>query len=221
MAAPQPPNVAVVAHTSREPWALELAAHTHATHICMDDGTLGAYRNHLAAWTWHRENSYHGWAVVIEDDALPVDDFVTQLDMALSHAPPAISIASLYLGRARPPQYIRQVAAAVSDAAHNDHAWIVSTKLLSAVGYAIRTELVASIVAHLSHTSNLDADEAISQWAGLRHMIGYTAPSLVDHRDTPSIAYHRDGQPRLPGRTAWRTGHRDNWTTPVTIMHLT
>jgi hypothetical protein len=214
------PSVVIVAHTRRAAWANELQAHTGATKICLDDGTLGCYRNHLAAWEYHRANSFHGWAVVIEDDAIPVPDFPAQLDLALSSAPPAISIAALYLGRARPPQYQIPVAAAVADAVNDNHAWIVTTKALSAVGIAVRTELVASLCAHLYRAELLDIDEAITQWAGLKHMIGYTMPSLLDHRDTETLAAHRDGQPRTPGRVAYKHGSRDNWRTPVTVMVL-
>jgi hypothetical protein len=216
------PSVAIVAHTSRAAWANELKTLTGAAHVSMDDGTLGCYRNHLTAWTWHQQHSYHGWATVIEDDAIPVPHFPDQLTLALDNAPPAISIVSLYLGRARPPQYQIPVAAAISDTVDRDHAWIITTKLLHAVGVAIRTELLPSLIAHLSRAqpTGLDIDEAITQWAGLRHMIAYTAPSLLDHRDGATIAAHRDGIPRATGRKAWRFGERDNWKTPVSVMTL-
>ena len=43
------------------------------------------------------------WLVVIEDDALPCNDFRAQLADALDHCP--TDIAGLYLGRSRPPQW--------------------------------------------------------------------------------------------------------------------
>jgi hypothetical protein len=217
------PAVVVVAHPDRAHWADALAAATHAAHICMDDGgALGCYNNHVAAWKWHAQHSDHGWAVVLEDDCLPVVDFVSQLDSALAAAPPAVSIVGLYLGRHRPPQYQIHVAAAVIDAAESNHAWIIADppRLLNAVAVAIRAELAASMAAYLSRIHNLDIEDAITRWADLRHVIAYTAPSLVDHRDTPSIAAHRDGATRLPGRVAYRTGGRDNWTTHPTVMKL-
>ena len=213
-------HTVIVAHTSRITWAHQLQTTTNATQICMDDGTLGCFNNHLTAWQWHEANSFHGWAIVVEDDALPIPDFTHQLDLALTAAPPDASIISLYLGKARPPQYQTHVATAVSHALDDNHAWIISRRLLSAVAVAIRTDLVASLAAHLHRFRDLDIDEAITGWAGYKHMTAYTMPSLVDHRDTPTIAYHRDGQPRPPGRTAYVVGGRTNWNTPATPMRL-
>jgi hypothetical protein len=47
--------------------------------------------------------------------------------------------------------------------------------------------------------------------------IAYALPSLVNHADDiPSLIQHRDGEPRPPGRVAWRHGTRRRWT-PISV----
>ena len=96
-------------------------------------------------------------------------------------------------------------------AAHTqDASWIISTHLLHAVGYCIKTELLPSL---LSHDSLLPVDQHIGDWARrFGHSVAYTVGSLVDHADMPTIVDHPDGKPRPPGRKAWQVGGRDTWT---------
>jgi hypothetical protein len=219
--APSLPNpaIGIVAHISRQRWADELADQIKATHVSMDNGTLGTYGNHLATWQYHQYNTDSDWAVVIEDDALPISDFRHQLGMALAAAP--TDIVSLYLGRSRPPQHQPAIATAIASATALNHAWLTAPKLIHAVGVAIRTEHVADLCRTLQRTRGIDIDEAISEWAHMRHLtIGYTLPSLVDHRDGPTITKHRDQADRPAGRTAWTVGSRQHWNNHTTAIPL-
>lgn len=181
-----------------------------AGHVSIDDGTLGCDYNHVAVQR-HLAELPSAWSVVLEDDAVVADSFRSQLGMVLAAAP--CDVVSLYLGRSRPPQYQRHIAQALSgaDEAH----WLVGSRLLHAVGYAIRTELLPSLA---SFISPLPADARISAWAADVSPIGYCLPSIVDHRDGPTVARHPDGHRRTPGRVAWNFGHRSEWRSTSVVL---
>lgn len=196
-------TIGIVAHTSRGAAAKELAKTVGAQFMSIDNGLLGCDGNHDAV---HRHLARMGadWSVVLEDDAVPVDGFRDQLTKVLAASP--ASVVSLYLGRQRPPQYQSRIASTINEADLVDAHWLTSSRLLHAVGYAIRTELLPSL---LDYPHGQPADERISAWAD---RVAYCWPSLVDHADVPTIVAHPDRQPRPPGRTAWRVGTREVWT---------
>lgn len=209
-------SVAIVAHTDRAHSASRLARQVEADAIWWDDGTLGCERNHHRAWEWHRHNTTSDWAVVLEDDAEPVDRFTEQLHAALACAP--TGIVSLYLGTSRPPAWQPRVRAATTMATQLDATWITAPQLLHAVGVAIRTELLPDLCAWLPATK-CAVDQAIATWAVTHNrLVAYTWPSLVDHADTDTIAQHHDGSPRTEPRKAWATGTRDTWCTGIVDM---
>lgn len=206
-------SIGVVAHTARAKQAKALALQVHANLISVDNGVMGCDQNH-ATVLGHLAELPSTFTVVLEDDAEPIDDFRNQLHKALVMAP--APIVSLYYGRKRPPHWEKRKATALMQARAEDAHWIIGTHLLHGVGYAIRTELLPSL---LGHQSPRPVDEHISDWARLHgHIIGYTNPSLVDHADGPTIVNHPDGQPRRPGRKAYATGSRDHWTTKAVML---
>jgi len=186
-----------------------LARTVKADLVSIDNGVMGCDDNHDLV-QHHLAALPSTWSVILEDDADPVEGFRTQLRDALTMAP--APIVSLYLGRLRPP-WAQHGAAAATEAADTEHAdWIISTHLLHAVGYAIKTELLPSL---LDYITPLPIDQHITRWAQSRgHTIAYTWPSLVDHADHPTvITQHPDGQPRTPGRIAWKTAPHPSWST--------
>lgn len=206
-------TIGVVAHTSRGAQANALAAAVNANLVSMDDGSMGCDSNHETVHR-HLAGVASTWTVVLEDDAEPVDDFTDQLERALIMAP--TPIVSLYYGRLRPPQWERRKAVALMQARAEDAHWIVGSHLLHAVGYAIRNELMPSL---LTHMTTMPVDQHISDWACQHgYLIAYTHPSLVDHADGPTIVDHPDQQPRSPGRKAHSVGGRDTWTTKAVML---
>lgn len=200
--------IGVVAHTTRSEQAKALSKAVTADFISIDNGLLGCDDNHEHV-QHHLANLPATWSVILEDDAVPIPDFREQAQAALVMAPSPI--VSFYLGRRRPPHWQNRIATALAQAQEVDAHWVVSTHLLHAVGYAIRTELLPSL---LQHTTARPVDEHIGHWARhYGHTISYTHGSLVDHDDGPTIVQHQDGQPRHPGRKAWTVGGHDRWTT--------
>ena len=194
--------VGVVGHTSRVSEAKLLARMVCADFVSVDNGVMGCDANHVAVQQ-HLAALPGDWAVVLEDDAVVVAGFRVQLAAALEVAPEPV--VSLYLGRQRPPQYQRQVVQAVGRANLVDANWIVGRRMLHAVGYAIRCDVLGSL---LDFDPPLPSDERLSAWCD---RVAYCWPSLVDHADLPTVVAHPDGQARPPGRVAYRVGGRDAW----------
>jgi GR25 family glycosyltransferase involved in LPS biosynthesis len=206
-------KIAIVAHLDRITQAEKLAETVKAEYIAYDAGALGCEGNHRQVWEWQAENA-DDWAIVLEDDAIPVQGFRSQLERALEVAPSPV--VSLYLGRERPPQHQAAIQKAINTV--GDAAWIISPYLLHAVGIAIRADLIPSM---LDWTSNmpLPQDEKLGWWARKNHIaISYTWPSLVDHADGPPVAKHQDKMERTPGRTAWKASAREAWTDKAVVM---
>src|SRR5262245_57477048 len=200
-------TIGVVAHTQRRRMALALADEVGAAVIGEDDGHLGCGHNHRRVWTQLSEH-HTQWLCVLEDDAVPVSGFLDQLDAALATAPEPV--VSLYLGRDRPPQYQDAIARAIECAdADSDVCWIVAPRLYQAVGVAMVAELVPAMVDYTRRKAFFPIDDGIASWVMRnQYRVAHTWPSLVDHRDGPSVAH----AVRPAGRVAWRTGARDAWT---------
>ncbi|AEK07863.1 glucosyltransferase [Mycobacterium phage Yoshi] len=190
--------IGIVGHTSRLTKAEALADTVQADYLSIDDGTLGCEGNHRKVWT-HLAQRDTDWTVVLEDDAVPCNNFREQLTQALTAAP--TPIVSLYLGRQRPYAYQHRIEATITTPA----CWLLAPRLLHAVAVAIHTNHIPDMLNSLPPRTSID--RAISTWTDT---VAYTNPSLVDHSDNGTVA-HPPGT-RQPGRVAWRFGTRDRWT---------
>lgn len=199
----------IVAHEKRRAHA-EALADKVGGFVSRDDGTLGCNGNHLEVYR-NLAGVHEPWVVVLEDDAIPVEDFNNQLDQALNVAP--CPIVSLYLGTSRPIEYQHRIARALDRAARENANWLVGKRLLHAVGVAMPTESIPSLLAFLEEAPHRVAiDEAITHWVAFKKLqVCYTLPSLVDHRDDATLFIHPDGQPRTRPRKAHRFGARTCW----------
>lgn len=207
-------RIGIVGHTARSAEAKRLARQVRADFVSIDNGVLGCDGNHEAVQR-HLSALPGEWSVVLEDDAV-IDPatFRQQLGAALAVAP--TPIASFYLGKSRPPQYQGRIKAVLPIAQATGAHWLTSSHMLHAVAYAIRTDLLGSL---LEFDSDFPADQHIGLWAKTSgHRVGYTLPSLCDHADTPTITEHPDGHPRRPGRVAWRVGTRETWSATTAVL---
>jgi hypothetical protein len=216
-------HIGIVAHARRMNLAKQLCETVRADFISIDhNSTMGCEGNHRAV-QHHLLNLGATFSVVLEDDAEPVDGFREQLSAALTSAPETAGVLSFYLGRQRPPQHQGAIGRALDAANATGAHWLVGNRLLHGVAYAIRTELLASLLEFRSLRLT-PIDQHITIWA--RETLGnqsvaYSVPSLCNHADMPTvIPRHPDGQPRPPGRVAWQTGRRNHWK-PVSTPLLT
>lgn len=226
--------VGIVGHTDRMDEAWVLAEEVEAKHVAIDTGRLGAGRNHLRVW-----RGLYGlfpdstWLCVLEDDAVPVEDFRHQLRLALDVAP--APVVSLYLGRHRPGHWQPSIAKAfgmINSDLHDDvpdPCWFTGMGVLHCVGIAIKTSLVASMVDYVGwHLRTTPVDEAMSRWATrLRIDVAHSMPSLVNHNNTlptlitnrVSFLYGEDSDSRDNDiRLAWRAGTREQWNSSALVV---
>ncbi|ASZ74785.1 glucosyltransferase [Mycobacterium phage Phabba] len=222
-------TVATVAHVDRQnDMSPMLRAITNRCFI--DDGRLGAGRNHLRALRYlaRQEDT---WGVVFEDDALPVVGISEQIRSALQNAP--TPVVSFYLGRGRPPhaQHAIQRAMGMISVDGIDPSFLVHSGMLHCVGYAILTSEIHSLIEYMPWHLRTDTppDEIISRWAqrGPKCLVSYTWPSLVDHNDElPTTIVdrrsmimeeiwgaqdEREADPPKLERKAWNVGRREAW----------
>lgn len=215
--------IGVVSHIKREAMATQLASDVEADFPpFIDDGTLGCEGNHRRVWTALADTDSE-WCLVLEDDALPVQGFRTQVAAALTATP--TDVVSLYLGTGRPvwfemggrgsAQRLQPLIARTLDT--TQACYLTAPKLFHAVAVAIRTPLVPSMLRHTEHSPK-PIDFAIGDWCiSEGHTVAYTHPSLVDHLDEDTvITKHHDGEPRLQPRKAHRIGKRTTWHPSVT-----
>jgi hypothetical protein len=202
-------HTVIVGDYRRERMASQLYCTVDADYMSMDNGKLGCRGNHLQAWQWHADHPTE-WSVTLEDDALPVENFLDQVGAALAVAP--TPIVSLYLGRGSVGD--TYTAAHLRRAEHIGANWLVGAGPHHAVALALRSELVESMIDGVQR-SRLAIDHAMSAWARRSgHQTAYCVPSLVDHRDTPSLVSRYRRAPRV----AWRVGTRKEWNDSAMSM---
>lgn len=211
--------IGIVAHVDRGAMAAELSDKVHPKLVNPDDGSLGCSGNH--AFVQSRLASEPGWSVILEDDAVPLNDFHADLQDVLEISPEPI--VGLYLGCGYPSNWQQRIV----DAIAADTPLIICPRLLHAVGYALAPEIKKDVAAWMGARGRkgpgMAPDEAISVWAAAHgHRVVYTNPSLVDHRDTPTVIRARSNN-FAPGRNrprrAYNTVQRlTGWDNTVTMM---
>lgn len=194
--------------------ATNLFHEIRADRIFTDDGTLGCEGNHRMAWGWLASIADDDdFLVVVEDDAIPCDEFREQLSAALDVCP--TNVASLYLGRLRPVAWQDFIRQAVAQADSENACWITSDAVIHAVCLAIRGPDRVEAMLNWTSKHYRPIDQRISAWCRqFGHETAYSFPSLIEHDDDlPTTVVERaDREEREKGRVAWRFGSRDRWT---------
>lgn len=185
----------VVGHHSRRHQAEKLADLLNA-HLLIDEGQHGANWNHRRAIEWASQQQCR--VVILEDDAVLVNDFTEKVTAWLSRFPD--ELLSFYLGTGRPPQYQNEIAGMLVEADRTNGDYIAMSKLIHGVCYSLPVNKVQQVLSRWNQT--LAADYAVGHAFGSR--VIYPCYSLVDHADTPTVERHPDNEPRTERRRAWR-----------------
>jgi hypothetical protein len=214
-------QIGVVAHVKRQKQMNYLSETIHPELIEPDDGTLGAAGNHLTTLMALRRKNSHAWAVVMEDDAQPVDGFREQVDAALSVAPSGV--VSFYMGTGYPAQY----QGAFTEALKLDTCWLMHPQLRHGVCYAIAPDIQKALLIRMEKlvSDKFAPDDAIGKWCmENRVSVAYSNPSLVDHEDGQTVVDYRFhlGHVSPPGRNrprkAYKVGTRVTWDDSSVIV---
>lgn len=208
--------IGVVGHASRPKLIERLRKQLVPDVVQIDDGSAGCGKNHVHTI----ERTYAialdrdlDWLVIVEDDAIPTQDFRTVVGTALEYSPS--EIVSLYLGTGYPQQY----QADFIEAVNSETCWIMHKWMRHAVGYCLHVSLVPELIDHMKPLvdQRWAPDDAIGEYARKNDIgVAYTNPSLVDHEDDESVVVYRThkGHPtsgRVKERKAHKFGVPDAW----------
>jgi GR25 family glycosyltransferase involved in LPS biosynthesis len=210
-------RIGIVGHTSRQDQIDGMATYLKPDVLSVDDGSLGCDCNHRFVWMQLESiAAEHEWCLVLEDDAVLVPNFLEELKYCVDHSPEPI--VSLYLGQLFPPQWQPRIRSAISQARALGRNWICTATVIHAVAVMIKgKELIAEMLKESD--PKLPIDQSMTYWIHFANRyVAYSIPSLVNHRDGPSIAHHPDGINRQRGRVAWHFGVPARWDTGVVTM---
>jgi len=210
-------SVAVMAHRSREALVLDLVQ-------SIDTDVTVAWDQRNNEWDTGRRalDAYDRtarWHVVLQDDAVVCRDLIAGLDRALDRVPPNAAVG-LYVGESRRAGGRIERITARADA--EGCSWIHLPQLHWGVGLVVPTALIDEVVWRGDRTHVLEYDRRLSTvFRKLRMPVWYTWPSLVDHRDEPSLLRHDRQQHRKAARFAgaeWSARDSAWWEGQVLVM---
>ncbi len=216
-------SAAIMAHPARGDAVAELSAILDAPIIWDDEGPPSGsgdrvWRTARRVWQAGIEGGadYH---VLIQDDAIPCDDFLPALATALDHVS-HLALVSPYLGRgSRIPLRWGQMARRADDIGAS---WVRSLKLMWGVCLAAPVSVLPEMIEWCDRKAGMPDDMRVGRWferAGLE--VWYTWPSLVDHDSgTPSLTKHRAAD-RVAARHHQGSALDLDWSGPVVFDPMT
>lgn len=211
-------SVSVMAHRVREEQVAELVA-------CLDRPVEVVWDKHpepsplperrwdtgRRAWQAHDPEATHH--LVIQDDALVVPDLIAGLEVALAHVPEGCP-ASAYLGTKRPAA--KQITGLVGQARAQRASWVVGRSLNWGPAIIAPTETIGDMLDWCDQQHGVAYDKRIGLYYRdvLNSATWYPWPSLVDHREGPSICGH-GSTGRHAHQTASGSALDVDWSGPV------
>lgn len=208
-----------MAHPARGPQVKDLLARLdREVPVCWDSGPASTDLEKVwanARRTWETHDPEADWHMLIQDDALVVPDLLAGLEKALEHVPPDV-IVQPYVGTKRPN--VGLVDAKVAAAEAVDASWIRMRSLMWGVATVVPVREIPQMIEWCSRRERRgwSDDKRVGRY--FRDVKGwptlYPWPSLVDHRQGPSLCGHDDGGRRA--RRLWpRSALLRDWSGPV------
>jgi hypothetical protein len=188
-------SISIMAHPSRAEWVAGLTDRLGDVPVSWDQNGV-EWDTGAAAWRLYDPSAE--WHVVLQDDALVCDQFMSRLKDVLAEAPQEGPV-SLYLGQGRPKSHQPMIRSRTRRA---DDGWVRLPWLLWGVAVALP-------VAHIEHMLRVAAKLPIAEYdtrisrvyeicrPGIKVL--HSWPSLVDHRDDGSLLGHDD----VPRKAYW------------------
>lgn len=142
-----------------------------------------------ARGAWSLADPDADWHVLIQDDAQPCADFLAGLERALAFVPPD-AVVSPYLGTGRNVPIRWEAMARAADTA--GATWVRSNKLMWGVCLALPVASIPQMIGYADTRAGVPDDMRVAGWVDrTAREVWYTWPSLVDHRQVPSLTKHR------------------------------
>lgn len=182
-------SVAVMAHEKRADLVPELVDRLGIgdDQVVWDSGNNNRWDTGRRAMLAHDPDAdFH---MVIQDDAVVCRDLIPGLQAALDHVPPDALVCP-YVGTRRP--MAERVEAAVEQAEERRASWIVMQTLNWGVAIVVPTRTIPDMIAWADKLAIPNYDKRVGQyyWRRLNWPTWHPWPSLVDHRDVPSLSGH-------------------------------
>lgn len=140
---------------------------------------------------WASYDADADWHIVIQDDAVPCADMLAGLEHALHVIGPE-GFVSAFTGWGKPTHH--HVRKGIRHAQSKGHAWMPMRSLAWGVAVALPTAAIGDMLEWCSadERADLNYDKRIGIYVRdvLKWRTWYTIPSLVNHKDLPSLVGH-------------------------------
>lgn len=187
-------SAAVMAHPAREREVEELVSQLDRNVPVVWASNPRPSAEPEARWltgrvAWEQYDPAADWHLVLQDDAQPCRDMLAGLERALDQVGTE-GLVSAYTGTGRPHQ--GNVRKALDSAQRKNHSWMSTLSLNWGVAICAPTQTIPSMLTWCDQQPGLNYDYRIGMYyRDVRHWVTwYTVPSLVDHRDIPSLIRH-------------------------------
>jgi hypothetical protein len=209
-------SVKIMAHQKRADFIPHLVEQLGIT----DDDVIWDRRNDrwdTGRRAWEAVDQTAEWGCVIQDDALVAKDFIAGMEAGLSRLSRDV-VVSPYVGTRRPMAH--RVEAAVNTAIQQNASWIKMPSLNWGVAIILPTNIITEMLPWCDRQTYPNYDRRVGRFCiDVKRMPTIcTWPSLVDHREVPSLVGHGGG------RTAHKFLGEDvsaldiDWDGPVVSM---
>lgn len=187
-------SASIMAHVNRYTEVCELTARLDRDVSIVTDHIQPPSGNGDRIWAnarlaWQAYDALATHHVLIQDDAIVCGDFLAGLERALEHVPDD-AIVSPYLGQGRnvPARWTALANQATAAGAR----WARTDKLMWGVCIVMPTKLIPEMIQFADRKAGMPDDMRVSAYASRTgREVWYTWPSLVDHRQGPSLTKHR------------------------------
>lgn len=185
-------SVKIMAHEKRAHLVPDLVQRLGLT----DDDVIWDRRNDrwdTGRRAWEAIDQTADWGMVVQDDALPCADLIAGMEKALDRVPNNVLVTP-YIGTRRP--VAGRVERVVHEAKAADAAFIEMPSLNWGVAITAPTRIINEMLPWCDVQAYPNYDRRIGRFAiDVKRMGTWcTFPSLVDHRDIPSLIGHGGGR---------------------------
>lgn len=187
-------SVAIMAHQKRADFIPELEAKLDRPATVVWDRANNRWdTGRRALLAYDRSATHH---LVLQDDALICRDLVAGVERALEHTP-GDSPVCLYVGKVRPYKALVDEYTRDSERA----SWLVMAQINWGVAIVFPTKIIDDMVAWCDNQTIPNYDSRMSRWFENQGIsTWYPWPSLVDHRESPSLVPGRGHAGRVARR---------------------